>query len=136
MAGFGIAGTVAFHRPSVSQVQVNLTAGEFLHYRIAVAGNNPIFNLTREGALLWSEQDFPGVVGPFQRKWPAISAELGSRGDRQKLAISFAGPPKTYDVVVELRDAAGASLMVLQDYNCTSPDPGDFFFQSIHVFYV
>lgn len=132
MGSFGNAGTRTV-RTSQDGVQVNLTDGEHLNYKLTALGAVPVFNLSCEHRTLFSETDFGAPRMNYEREWPKTPSEKDSDDDVYVFSLSFF-KATNYTLVVERHDKNHKVLEVLKDIDYASNDPGDAFREPLRVF--
>lgn len=136
MADFGKAGKVTIRTEKVA-VLVNLTKGEFLSYKLTVAGANGIFTFACQHKPRLSEHQFPGhPKAIYQWDWcRGNPAESDSDDDMYVIAMSFLAATK-YTLLVQMCDSAGSVLKTVKDVDYESTSPKDNFTASLHIFTV
>jgi hypothetical protein len=141
MADFGKAGKLTIRIDDVAAV-INLTAGEYLHYKLTVKGAVPIFTFSCKHEPLLSEHEFAGHPKQVY-EWTWCKPTAGDPGvpdtksdaadDMLGIPMSFITAIK-YTVLVEHKDRSNASIRTLKDFDCESQDPHDNFTSSLRIF--
>jgi hypothetical protein len=132
MAHFGIAGNLTI-KTDQGVVRLELSKGEYLHYRLVAQGAHPIFTLTCEHFILWDQNSFAAPLVIYERNWPQNVTEVHANEDIHTFMMSFVAADR-YRLVIEHRDAAGQLLSVLKDIDCSSPEPSDSYIVSLEIY--
>jgi hypothetical protein len=122
-------------REETPGVDVDVTGGEFLLYRITVRGSIPIFDLedSRVNKTLLSQDDEPISEDPlvYERKWPRLGETVATVSGHT-LGMSFLLAIQ-YTYVVEHHHRDGSLIATLIDIDYISSQPEDRFFQRLGV---
>jgi hypothetical protein len=122
-------------RKESAAVFVDVSAGEFLLYRVTVRGVRPIFTLvdSEVNVLLLSSKDAPVTNSPlvYERKWP-LPVDSREAVTNHTLGMNFFAAPITYTYVVE-HHLANGSVVLVDDIDFDSQTPDDWFFQGLSV---
>jgi hypothetical protein len=129
---FGAAGKITV-RTDVPAVAIHIDRGEFLSYKLTVAGVSPIFTFACQHRKIKTDSDFP-VSPTYQWTYFQNLGDEDAHDDVYTVGMSFLGAPITYTLVVNKCDKAGALIQALKDKDFASTDPNDFFLDSLRVF--
>lgn len=130
-ADFGNAGNLTV-RKQKEWIQLRVSQGEHLHFKLKARGAQPIFNLVWGTQVLWSEQNYPAGTSQFERTWPRSASEHGANPNDLSVAMGFL-TASSYTLVVEIQDSSHRVLSVVTDIDCSSDDPSDSYQEAITV---
>jgi hypothetical protein len=140
MADFGKAGKLTIRHDDVA-AQIDITAGEFLFYRLTAKGAEPIFTFGCKHRVRFSEHQFAGhpkatYEWTWNRPLPGSSIPNESNDapdDMYGVAMSFIATIQ-YTLLVEHRDRNNNLIRVVKDVDYESQDPTDNFTESLRLF--
>lgn len=133
MADFGHAGVITV-RERDNAVLVNVTAGEYLYFKVTVAGAEPIFTFACKHRKRFSAKDIPGHPKQvYEWTWGKSGADIDGPDDMHGVAMLFITAVQ-YTIYVEHRDATDAVVNLLKDLDFRSSDPADSFVETLRIF--
>jgi hypothetical protein len=133
MADFGKAGkrTIRTHDGAVL---VQVSAGEYLAYKLTVEGAVPLFTFACKHISRKSQSDFPGhPKAIYEWTWSQNSNESDAPDDMYAVAMMFISAVK-YTLLVEHRRQDNTVIKKLQDIDYESKEHADSFTELLRVF--
>ena len=131
---FGRAGKVTIRTSKVA-VGVNLGEGQYLFYRLRVAGAQPLFSWACEHGPRLKAADFPGHPKQvYEWTWGRESPGLKDNDDDvYSVGMLFTAATK-YTLFVELRGRNDEPIKTLKDVDLESQAPQDSFTSALRIF--
>ena len=129
------AGGLQSQTVNLPSVLVDSSQGQHLFYRVTVQGANPawVFSCEHRDVIRKSttEPGHPKAV----YEWTMTGADLDSTNEIYSVTMVF-GTATRYDVITELRDAAGMTIELLTQLTFEGGGVGDFAREELQVLVV
>jgi hypothetical protein len=141
MADFGKAGKLTVRTHDVAAL-INLSAGEYIFYKLTVKGAEPLFTYACKDRARLSEHQFQGhpkktYEWTWSRNQPLAAGIPNENGDAPDdlyvVSMSFIAAIK-YTLLVEQRRADDSVIRKLKDIDYESQSPEDNFTETLRVF--
>ena len=113
-------------RANDSEVEVNLSGGEYIDYSLTVSGARGAFSLTDgKKRVVMMDSDWPASQRTFHRRWPLDTPQAPPEASvMHTLTFSFFTAFK-YSYVASLCSADGKVLRIIKDMDFESQNPLD-----------